>query len=125
METIEITKKILHAILWAILLIIFYFIYMRTALEQYNARKTTMTQTQITVSQLETPIFIFCTDPPFKPSVLRKYESDNFVWADQVIRFENESASSSEVLDTYINMSYLLGSDLEIKTVLYDKNNIE
>ena len=86
---------------------------MRNALDQFKAGKTTMAQTQTTVSELESPILIVCPDPPFKQSVLKKYKANNFFWYNPRNRkgFENESTS---VIDIYMNMSYQLGSHWNI-----------
>ena len=110
-------KKSLEVFILVILLIVFYFIYMRNALDQFKAGKTTMAQTQMTVSELESPVLIVCPEPPFKPLFLKKYRANHFFWYGPKNRqgFENESSS---VIDIYMNMSYQLGSDWSITAIL-------
>ena len=123
MRQIEKIKSCLQAILFVILLIAFYIIYMRNALEQFNAGKTTMAQTQNNLKELESPILILCPEPPFKPSYFKSQGINHsfvekYFWTPMFFQeFEDQLTS---VFDTYMNMSYQLGSDWEINTLVVD-----
>ena len=64
-------KKILRGFLFIILLTVYYFFYMQTALEQYADKKTTISETKEKINQAESPEFVICLDPPFKTSFFR------------------------------------------------------
>ena len=64
-------KKILRGFLFFILLTVYYFFYMQTALEQYADKKTTISETKEKMNQIESPDFIVCTEPYFKTSFFR------------------------------------------------------
>ena len=73
MQKQNLIKKLTQGVLFIIILIIFYFTYMKTAIEQVTKGSTTMSQTPKDLSKLEPPIFILCPDPPFKPSFFKKH----------------------------------------------------
>lgn len=64
-------KKILRGFLFISLLIVYYFLYMETALNQYAGKKTTISETNEEINQIESPNFVICLDPPFKTSFFR------------------------------------------------------
>lgn len=64
-------KKLLRGFLFIILLVVYYFLYMQTALKQYGDKKTTISESKENVSQIESPDFVVCPDPPFKTSFFR------------------------------------------------------
>ena len=64
-------KKILRGFLFVILLTVYYFFYMQTALEQYADKKTTISETKEKMNQIESPDFVVCTEPYFKTSFFR------------------------------------------------------
>ena len=59
-------KKISRAILFVMLLIIFYLFYMKNALEQYQSNRVTIAQTRKPRNQIESPTLVVCPEPPFK-----------------------------------------------------------
>ena len=112
-------KKILRAVLFCILLIVYYLMYMQTAVDQYYEEKTTMAQTRKDTSHLIPPVFVACPDPPFKTSFFREHgfkksgEMRRFFWNDAFFqnRLNNISLTEEEM---YMKMSYHLGSDWRI-----------
>ena len=64
-------KKLLRGFLFIILLIVYYFLYMQTALKQYGDKKTTISESKENLPQIESPDFVVCPDPPFKTSFFR------------------------------------------------------
>ena len=64
-------KKILRGFLFFILLTVYYFFYMKTALEQYAEKKTTISETKEKMNQIESPDFVVCTESYFKTSFFR------------------------------------------------------
>ena len=117
----------MRAVLFSILLIVYYLMYMHTALEQYYKYKesTSMAQTRENTSHLNPPVFVACPDPPFKTSFFREHginkssAIERYFWADPFWqnRFGNISSSAAEM---YMNMSYHLGSDWQISTATLD-----
>ena len=120
-------KKVLRAILFSILLIVYYVMYMDTALEQYYKYKesTTMAQTQENSSHSNPPVFVACPDPPFKTSFFREHglnkssAIERYFWMSSF--WQNKFGSiSSNAAEMYMNMSYQLGSDWQIYIVSSD-----
>ena len=112
-------KTLFRATLFAILLIIFYFMYMKTAIEQFTKGSTTISQTPKKLSKLELPVFMFCPDPPFKRSFFKNHNVTNlgvekFFWTfpHTKKKFKNHLAS-----ELYMKMSHHLGSDWKILMV--------
>ena len=114
-------KKILRVVLFCILLIVYYVMYMHTALKEYYKYKesTTMAQTRENKSHLNSPVFVACPNPPFKTSFFREIgfnksgSIDRFLWVSPYWqnKFRN-TTSTAEVM--YMNMSYHLGLDWQI-----------
>ena len=67
----SLVKKVLRGFLFIILLIVYYSLYMQTALKQYADKKTTISETKENINQTESPEFVICLDPPFKTSFFR------------------------------------------------------
>ena len=126
----NVIKTLVQGLLFIVLLIIFYFMYMKTAIEQFTKGSTTISQTPKNLSKLEPPIFIFCPDPSFKHSFFKSHDirslgTEKYFWMQATTndfrnKFENHSA-----LDLYTKMSYQYGSDwkiliLNFRYVLYD-----
>ena len=119
MKKKNLIKTLFRTILFIVLLIIFYFMYMRTAIEQFTKASTTISQTPKKLSKLEPPIFIFCPDPPFKLSFFKNHSATSlgvekyfWVFPHTKKRFENHSAP-----DLYMEMSHHLESDWKILMV--------
>ena len=120
MQKQNLMKTLFRGVLFITLLILFYFMYMKTAIEQFTKGSTTIAQTPETLPKLEPPIFIFCPDPPFKPSFFKSHDirslgTEKYVWLEAFStnylfnKFENHSA-----LDLYMKMSHQYGSDWKI-----------
>ena len=116
----NIVEKLIQGVIFIVLLIIFYFMYMKTAVEQFTKGSTTISQTQKILSKLEPPIFIFCPDPSFKHSFFKGHDIkslgiEKYFWMEASLtdylinKFENHSA-----LDLYMKMSHQYGSDWKI-----------
>ena len=116
----------MRAVIFIILLILFYFMYMRTAIEQFTKGSTTISQTPKKLSKIEPPILMFCPDPPFKPSFfknhsVRRLGVEKYFWPKMGFfphtrkRFENHSAP-----DLYAEMSHHIGSDWKILIIDLD-----
>ena len=120
MEKKNLIKILVQGLLFIILLIIFYFLYMKTAIEQFTKGSTTISQTPKDLSKLEPPIFIFCPEPTFKPSFFKNHNIrspgvEKWFWFEATStdyfqeRFENHSAKN-----LYMEMSHQYGSDWRI-----------
>ena len=123
MQKQNIIKILMRAVIFIILLILFYFMYMRTAMEQFTKGSATISQISKTLDKLEPPIFILCPDPPFKPSFFKNHGVRNlgvekyFWYYPQAYKtFKNYSA-----LDLYMKMSHHLGSDWKIFLIDIEK----
>ena len=111
-------KKTLRALLFCILLIVYYLMYMQTAVDHYNEEKTTMAQTRINMSNLDPPVFVACPDPPFKTSFFKELgfnktgEMRKYFWIYRYWKKLKKNFSTEE--EMYMKMSYHLGSDWRI-----------
>ena len=115
-------KYSLRALLFLILVVFYYLYYMRHALKQFNEKRTTMAESIKQAKVLEYPILVFCTEPGFKPSFLKKMNwnlpgTEKFIWkyAGYYTLWQNVSS----IPDVYENMSYELGKDWIIKMILF------
>ena len=116
MKKQNIIKAIFRGVLFVTLLVIFYLMYMRTAVEQYTKGGTTISQTSKKLSKFQSPTFIFCPDPPFKLSFFKNHSVtslgvEKYFWVFKHTwkMFENHSAP-----ELYMEMSHHLGSDWKI-----------
>ena len=112
-------KNVLKAVLFFVLIIMYYFMFMEKALKQYSDKKTTIAQMQEEILEPESPIFVACPDPPFKTSYFRKFGindtgAERYFWVLPIHQQKLFGNSSPEALDTFMNMSYKLGSDWQI-----------
>ena len=116
-------KKTLRAVLFCILLIVYYLMYMHTAVDQYYKEKTTMAQTRIDMSHLNPPVIVACADPPFKTSFFKEHgfnktgEIRKYFWMYRYWNRLKKSFSTEE--EMYMKMSYHLGSDWRIAFQTY------
>ena len=112
-------KKTLRAVLFCILLIVYYLMYMHTAVDQYYKEKTTMAQTRINTSHLDPPVIVACADPPFKTSFFKEHgfnktgEMRKYFWMYRMWKNKLKKTFSTEE-EMYMKMSYHLGSDWRI-----------
>ena len=112
-------KKTLRAVLFCILLIVYYLMYMHTAVDQYYEEKTTMAQTRINTSHVNYPVFVAFPDPPFKTSFFKELgfnktgEMRKYFWMYRMWKNKLKKTFSTEE-EMYMKMSYHLGSDWRI-----------
>ena len=110
---------ILQAVLFSILLIIYYIGYMEPALDQYGKKSTTIAQRREEIDVFESPIFVACPDPPFKKSFFRKNGvnkssgAEKYFWT--LPLYQNIlGETTSSAMDLFMNMTYRLGTDWQI-----------
>ena len=116
-------KKIVHAVMYCVLIVAYYVLSMEKAVENYLKGSTTIVETQENISEAKSPIFMICPDPPFKPSFFADLNISNtmgaekYFWSHPYYQsfFEKDSFVA---IDFYMNMSYHLG--LDMKMFLYD-----
>ena len=112
-------KKTLRAVLFCILLIVYYLMYMQTAVDQYYKEKTTMAQYRINMSHLNPPVIVACADPPFKTSFFKEHgfnktgEMRKYFWMYRMWKNKLRKTFPTEE-EMYTKMSYHLGSDWRI-----------
>ena len=88
-------------------------------MKQYYENRTTIVQSREKILDPESPVFVVCPNPPFKASYFRNQGLDKFghlksffwVMPDTENLVQN---GTSEAIDIYMNMSYILGSDIQI-----------
>ena len=112
-------KKTLKVISFLILSILYYFLYMESALNQYNEKRTTIVESRKQVSMPESPVFILCPDPPFKASFFSNQSLNNNPQLERYFWMlpgsqELVQNGSSEAINIYMNMSYILGFDFQV-----------
>ena len=94
---------------------------METALDQFTKGSTTIVQSKIQLEP-EPPVLIVCPDPPFKTSFFqdhglcrKEYPGISaYFWAAYKQSDYNFFQNFSSMLELYNDMSYELGTDLEI-----------
>ena len=117
-------KKTLRAVLFCILLIVYYLMYIHTAVDQYYEEKTTVAQTRINTSNLDPPVIVACPDPPFKAPFFKQQgfnktgEMRKYFWMYQYWKNKLKKTISTEE-EMYMKMSYHLGSDWRIAFQTY------
>ena len=112
-------KFVLKAVFFSVLIILYYFMFMEKALEQYSNKRTTIAQMQEEITEPETPIFVICPDPPFKNSYFSEIGMNNtgaerYFWVLPIQEQQIFGHNSPEASDTFMNMSYKLGTDWQI-----------
>ena len=103
--------------LYTILLLTFYVLYMRNAIDQFLRRSTTIGYRQEKVEKYSAPILIICPIPAFKPSFFKendldKLSIDTLFWTNEEYRQKFENHTS--MVPIYKNMTHILDSDWEI-----------
>ena len=116
----KIFKYSLKVLLFLILVIFYYVYYMRHALEQFNEKRTTMAESIKQAKELKYPILVFCPEPGFKPSFLKKMKwnlpgTEKFIW--KYAGYSTLWQNVSSIPNAYENMSYKLGTDWIIQMI--------
>ena len=117
--TLRHIKVILHGIVSVTLLIVFYFLYLESALMEFNQGRTTIAQSQ-EVSDPDPPVLVACTDPPFKPSFFKDHGIgfNPYFWVNSINPKINGILGKLEknfsMMNVFTNMSYKLGYDWNI-----------
>ena len=90
---------------------------MRTVIDQFFRRSTTIGHRQEKVEKYSAPVLIVCPKPAFKPSFFKENGLDNLsidklFWSHEQYRknFQNHSS----MVTVYKNMTYILNLDWEI-----------
>ena len=121
-KAIEFSVKTL---LFLILLILYYVLYMKIALDQYYEGRTTMAESIKPDNEHDYPVLIFCPEPGFKPSFFKEIDNkakitsiDYGLW--KMARYKKLLlANVSSISEVYNNMSYKLGEDWKINMMPY------
>ena len=107
-------KYSLKALFFVILVVFYYILYMKWALEQYNEKRTTMAESIKQAKKLEYPILVFCPEPGFKQSFFKEMKrnmvtgTETFLW-NYFSGYKNVLENVSSIPDVYKNMSYVFG----------------
>ena len=112
-------KTVLRAILFIGLFIIYSVMYMEPALKTFGKKSTTISQKRENISQPESPVLVFCPDPPFKKSFFKQFGENKIVGAERYfwsvdVHWKMLENYNSTAMDVYMNMSYQLGLDWNI-----------
>ena len=112
-------KKTLKVVLFFILCILYYFLYMESALSQYFDKRTTIVESRKDILNSESPILILCPDPPFKASYFRNQSLNKIPFLERYFWMMPASQDlvqngTAKAIDIYMNMSYILGSDFYV-----------
>ena len=121
-KVIEFSVK---ALLFLILLILYYVFYMQIALDQYNEGGTTMAESIKINNELDYPVLIFCPEPGFKRSFFKDVKDqvqatgvDRYIW--EIGRQKEFLLSNvSSIPEVYKNMSYKLEENWRIHLMPY------
>ena len=121
------SKIILKTMLYFILLVLFYFLYMKDALSQFKEGKTTMSEMRKKIElsgNREAPVLIICPEPGFKSSFFDENYIEislkKFFWNYPSVSGETMKKFEHNLMDAYMNMSYTLGKDFNISLLDFE-----
>ena len=125
LSTSKVIEFSVKALLFLILLILYYVFYMQIALDQYNEGRTTMAESIKINNELDYPVLIFCPEPGFKRSFFKDVKDqvqatgvDRYIW--EIGRQKEFLLSNvSSIPEAYKNMSYLLQENWRIHLMPY------
>ena len=117
--TLRKTKLLLRAILFISLMMFFYFLFMKSALEKFMEGATTIVESTQKGSEPNYPVLIICPYPSFKPSFFKEHGLEGrglemYFWL-LYPKYIRKLESNSTVYDTYMKMSYILQKDWHIE----------
>ena len=117
--TLRKTKLLLRAILFISLMMFFYFLFMKSALEKFMEGATTIVESTQKGSEPNYPVLIICPYPSFKPSFFKEHGLEGrglemYFWL-LYHQYIGKLKSNSSVYDTYMKMSYEFQKDWHIK----------
>ena len=117
--TLRKTKLLLRAILFISLMMFFYFLFMKSALEKFMEGATTIVESTQKGSEPNYPVLIICPYPSFKPSFFKEHGLEGrglemYFWL-LYPKYIRKLESNSTVYDTYMKMSYEFQKDWHIK----------
>ena len=119
MEARSPKKKIINAVLYCILLVVYYILCMEKAVETYLKRSTTVVQRQ-EKSESKSPVLLICPDPPYKPSfftdlgINETLGAEKYFWVNPFAYQGMFKNSSFTPMELYMNMSYHLEVDMNL-----------
>ena len=115
------SKIILKTMLYFILLTLFYFLYMKDALNKFKEGKTTMSEMRMKIESTgnrEAPVLIICPEPGFKSSFFDENQIEislkKFFWNYKSVSGEKMKNFEPDLMSAYKNMSYTIGKDFNI-----------
>ena len=115
------SKIILKTMLYFILLTLFYFLYMKDALNKFKEGKTTMSEMRKKIElkdNREAPVLIICPEPGFKSSFFDENDIEislkKFFWNYKSVSGEKMKNFEPDLMSAYKNMSYTIGKDFNI-----------
>ena len=121
------SKIILKTMLYFILLVLFYFLYMKDALSQFKEGKTTMSEMRKKIElsdNREAPVLIICPEPGFKSSFFDENYIEislkKFFWNYPSVSGETMKKFEHNLMDAYMNMSYNMGKDFNLSLIDYE-----
>ena len=121
------SKFILKTVLYFILLVLFYFLYMKDALSQFKEGKTTMSEMRKKIElsdSREAPVLIICPEPGFKSSFFDENYIEislkKFFWNYPSVSGKTMKKFEYKLMDTYMNMSYTIGKDFNISLLDFE-----
>ena len=121
------SKIILKTMLYFILLVLFYFLYMKDALSQFKEGKTTMSEMRKKIElsdSREAPVLIICPEPGFKSSFFDENYIEislkKFFWNYPSVSGETMKKFEHNLMDAYMNMSYTMGKDFNISLLDFE-----
>jgi hypothetical protein len=121
----KILKACFKVFLFSILLVAYYFLYIESAIKQYQRGRTTMAESFTEADELQYPVFMLCPQLGFKLSsfeyminkskCLSSTGVEKYLWKQKCHHSILENVSS--IPDIYMNMSYNLEEDWEIQVI--------
>ena len=119
-------RKLIHTIIYSVLIVVYCFFYMEEAVSNYTKKQTTIVQGKEDIDEIKSPVFVICPDPPYKPSFFRgngrndTEAADKFFWA---LPYYSDWFDENTFIakDFYEKMTYQLESDLLLYMQVYNE----
>ena len=99
---------------------------MEEAVRNFTKKQTTIVQGKEDINEIESPVFVICPDPPYKPSFFRDHgrnnteAADKFFWVHPYYSdwFDEDSFIAKDIFE---KMTYQLESDLLLSLNEYNE----
>ena len=116
-STLQGVKIVVNSIFFTLFALLFYFLHMKDAIEQYSKGMTTLGKSEEKIKEYDYPIFIVCPRPGFRST---KILNESIFW----YYLYGNSFQNHSVTSVHRNKSFQFGEDWDIPGLELGKNGI-